>query len=309
MIKKQFSIIVFLFGWLAVSAQEVSVKATLDSTHLLIGGQMNVTLEVNQPAGMQVQFPTFTDTLTRSVEILDASTPDTSLTDDQRSRIIQRLTITSFDSGYQVIPPLAFLVKNQNGGTDTLLTNSLGLDVLLVPVDTSQAIMPIKGPADMPYTLQDALPWILGGLLAIAIAIGLFLYFKKRKKPEEVVRAKPKEAPHVIAFRELDKLKEEHLWQSGELKAYYSRLTDIVREYVESRFQIHTLERTSDEVLASFKNAGLADQVPFENLQQLLYQADLVKFAKGKPQPEDNMRSLEQAYDFVKQTIKEVLSE
>ncbi|MEZ4957750.1 MAG: hypothetical protein R2825_29605 [Saprospiraceae bacterium] len=309
MIKKQFSIIVFLFGWLAVSAQEVSVKATLDSTHLLIGGQMNVTLEVNQPAGMQVQFPTFTDTLTRSVEILDASTPDTSLTDDQRSRIIQRLTITSFDSGYQVIPPLAFLVKNQNGRVDTLLTNSLGLDVLLVAVDTSQAIMPIKGPADMPYTLQDALPWILGGLLAIAIAIGLFLYFKKRKKPEEVVRAKPKEAPHVIAFRELDKLKEEHLWQSGELKAYYSRLTDIVREYIEHRFQIHTLERTSDEVLASFKNAGLADQVPFENLQQLLYQADLVKFAKGKPQPEDNMRSLEQAYDFVKQTIKEVLSE
>lgn len=309
MIKKQFSIIVFLFGWLAVSAQEVSVKAALDSTHLLIGGQMNVTLEVNQPAGVQVQFPTFTDTLTRSIEILDASTPDTSLTDDQRSRIIQRLTITSFDSGYQVIPPLAFLVKNQNGGTDTLLTNSLGLDVLLVPVDTSQAIMPIKGPADMPYTLQDALPWILGGLLAIAIAIGLFLYFKKRKKPEEVVRTKPKEAPHVIAFRELDKLKEEHLWQSGELKAYYSRLTDIVREYIEHRFQIHTLERTSDEVLASFKNAGLADQVPFENLQQLLYQADLVKFAKGKPQPEDNMRSLEQAYDFVKQTIKEVLSE
>lgn len=286
-----------------VSAQEVSVKAALDSAYLLIGGQMNVTLEVTQPAGAQVQFPTFTDTLTRSVEILEASAPDTSLTDDQRSRIIQRLTITSFDSGYQVIPPLAFLVKKQNGGTDTLLTNSLGLDVMLVPVDTSQAIMPIKGPADMPYTLQDALPWILGGLLVVAVLIGLFLYFKKRKKPEEVVRPKPKEAPHVIAFRELDKLKEEHLWQSGELKAYYSRLTDIVREYIEHRFQIHTLERTSDEVLASFKNTGLVDQVPFESLQQLLYQADLVKFAKGKPQPEDNVRSLEQAYSFVKKTI------
>ena len=103
----------------------------------------------------------------------------------------------------------------------------------------------------------------------------------------------------------LDKLKEEHLWQSGELKAYHSRLTDIVREYIEHRFQIHTLERTSDEVLDSFKNAGLSNKIPFESLQQLLYQADRVKFAKGKPQPEDNVRSLEQAYDFVKQTLKQ----
>ena len=311
MIKKQLKILAFLLlGCLTASAQDVTVKASLDSTYLLIGGQMNVTLEVTQPAGAQVQFPTFTDTLTRSIEILNATPLDTSLTDDQRSRIILRLTITSFDSGYHVIPPFQFFVKNQNSGTDTLLTNSLGLEVMLVPVDTAQAIKPIKGPADMPFTLKDAMPWVLGGLLAVAIAAGLYFYFKKRKKTEEaVVRPVPKEAFHVIAFRELDKLKEEHLWQSGELKAYHSRLTDIVREYIEHRFQIHTLERTSDEVLASFKNTGLDKEVPFDSLRQMLHQADLVKFAKGEPQPEDNVRSLEQAYDFVKQTMRSVLSE
>ncbi len=305
MIKRRLYILIFLLDCLTANAQEVSVKATLDSTYLLIGGQMNVTLEASQPIGEKVQFPSFTDTLTRSVEVLNITDPDTSLTDDQHSRISRQLTITSFDSGYHVIPPFPFLIKNNNGGTDTLLTNPLGLEVLFVPVDTSQAIKPIKGPADMPYTLKDAMPWILGGLLAAAIVAGLYFYFKKRKKPEEVaVRAKPKEAPHVIAFRELDKLKEEHLWQSGELKAYHSRLTDIVREYIEHRFQIHTLERTSEEILTSFKNTGLDKNVPFESLQQMLHQADLVKFAKGKPQPEDNVRSMEQAYDFVKKTIK-----
>ena len=157
----------------------------------------------------------------------------------------------------------------------------------------------------MPYTLQDAMPWILGGLLAATIVAVLYFYLKKRKKPAEIVApAMPREAPHIIAFRELDRLKEEHVWQSGELKAYYSRLTDIVRAYIEHRYQVHTLERTSDEILGSFKNTGLDKDIPFETLRQMLHQADLVKFAKGKPQPEDNVRSLEQAYDFVKQTIK-----
>ena len=123
------------------------------------------------------------------------------------------------------------------------------------------------------------------------------------------VRAKPKEAPHVIAIRELDKLKGEQLWQSGQLKAYHSRLTDIVREYIEHRFDIHTLERTSDEILDSFKNTGLSERVPFESLRQMLFQADMVKFAKGNPLPEDNMRSLEQAYNFVKKTLKSASGE
>ena len=84
---KQLNILVFLLGCLTADSQNVTVKATLDSTFLLIGGQMNVTLEVIQPGGAQVQFPMITDTLTRSLEVLNISGPDTTLTDDQRSRI------------------------------------------------------------------------------------------------------------------------------------------------------------------------------------------------------------------------------
>ena len=103
-----------LFGGINAKAQEVEVKAILDSTYLLIGSQMNISLEVDQPADVQVQFPNFVDTLTRSIEIVDASDPDTSLTDDRRSHIVRRLTVTSFDSGYHIIPPLPFFVKNNN---------------------------------------------------------------------------------------------------------------------------------------------------------------------------------------------------
>ena len=302
--------LLFLLGYMPANAQQMGVTARLDSTHLLIGQQMQVALEVNHPVGSSVQFPAFTDTLTRSIEILEMSTRDTFVKADGFAQIIQRLTITSFDSGYHIIPPIPFFIKNTDESTDTLQTNPLGLEILLVPVDTTQAIKPIKEPADIPYTLRDVLPWILSGLLLAAVAFGVYLYFKKRKKPETAaVRSTPKEAPHVIAMRALAKLKDEQLWQSGELKAYHSKLTDIIREYIEHRFQIHTIERTSDEILTSLGTAGLAKQIPFANLQQILHQADLVKFAKGKPLPEDNVRSLEIAYDFVKQTMKKELIE
>ncbi|MEO1260487.1 MAG: hypothetical protein AAFZ15_16950 [Bacteroidota bacterium] len=291
------------FGCISLNAQQLDVTARLDSTYLLIGQQMQVALEVSQPSEAQVQFPTITDTLTRFIEILDISPRDTMIKEDGFAQIIQRLTITSFDSGYHIIPPIPFFVKNINGSTDTLRTNQLGLEVLLVPVDTAQAIMPIKGPADIPISLTDVLPGILSSLLLGTLVAGLILYFKKRTKRKGHRPQKPKEAPHVVAYRALQQLKKDQLWQSGQLKAYHSRLTDILREYIENRFQIPTLEKTSDEIFAAFEQKGLTEEVPFDNLSQLLRQADLVKFAKGNPLPEDNARSLEQAFDFVKKTL------
>ncbi len=295
----------FLLNAPPARSQQVSVKAALDSTDMLIGAQNRITLELIKPPGWWSAFPPVADTLTRAVEVLYASPPDSAQTEDGRMRLTRTLTITSFDSGYHVLPPFPFLTRNPERGLDTLYTNSLGLNVSLVTVDTTQAIKPIKGPEQAPLTFREALPWILGGLLAAALAVGIFFYFKYRKKPEApTLRPEPKEPAHVIALRELDQLKAERLWQSGETKSYYSRLTDIIRAYIEHRFRIPALEQTSNEILAAFDHTGPADYVPLEDLKAILYLADLVKFAKGNPKPEENARTLEQAYGFVEKTMR-----
>ncbi len=296
--------IVLLTSLLPLFGQAIQVKASLDSSYLLIGARANLTLEVIKPEEVAVRFPLIVDTLTRTVEVLETSPIDSALTEEGLVKLTQTVALTSFDSGYQRVPPLPFVTQTVKG-IDTFFTEPVGFDLLLVPVDTTQAIKPIKGPETVPLTLQELLPWILGGLMLVALAVGLYIYFKKRKKPEEGVNRHPlpKEPAHVIALRALDSLKNEKLWQSGKVKTYHSRLTDIVRGYIEHRFKITALEQTSDEIFDSFRNSGLANQVPFENLQQMLHLADLVKFAKGKPKPDENYRSLEQAYEFVEKTI------
>lgn len=285
--------------------QNISVKASLDSTEMLIGAQAKITLEITKPKGRQVAFPFVTDTITRAVEVLDVSPIDSTTNEAGNSILSRVLTVTSFDSGYHILPAFQFYTPDANGKIDTLLSNSLAFEVKLVAVDTTQSIKPIKGVEELPFTFKEALPYILVAILLFILAIGAYILFKNRKQPAELVKVStPKEAAHILALRALGQLKEEKLWQAGKIKAYYSRLTDIMREYIEGRYQIPAVESTSDEILSSFRNAGLSQKVPFENLERLLFLSDIVKFAKGKPSLDEHMQSFDIAYDFVKQTIK-----
>ncbi len=294
----------FLIGAFSAFGQQIQVKASLDSTYLLIGAQTKLKLEATKPNDAELSFPLILDTITHSIEVLESSPIDTSLLENDLISLKKELLITSFEGGLHEIPPFRFFTTAIDGTVDTLLTDPLQLEILLVPVDTSQAIKPIKGPESLPITLKEILLWTLGGFGLVLLAVGILLFYKRRKKPEEAVIIKRvyKEPAHIIALRNLDKLKNEKRWQSGKIKAFHSKLTDIVREYIEHRFQIPALEKTSHEVFDYFRNTGLADNVPFEQLQQMLYLADMVKFAKGQPKPDENERSLELAYEFVEKT-------
>jgi len=106
----------------------------------------------------------------------------------------------------------------------------------------------------------------------------------------------------VVALRELDKLSQEKLWQKNEFKEYYTRLTAIIRIYLEKRFHIPAMEETSYEILQDWKQHHEAVPGLYDMLKQLLNLADLVKFAREKPLPSDNEVNLDNAYEFVRRT-------
>ena len=107
-------------------------------------------------------------------------------------------------------------------------------------------------------------------------------------------------------MRELDRIKDEKLWQQGKTKQYYSEVTETLRTYIENRFGIPAMEQTSDETLESFRfRRDLLREKTLENLRQILKMADLVKFAKYKPLPDDDNLTLVNSYFFVNETKKE----
>lgn len=289
-------------------AQSVAVTASLDSTLMFIGGQMQLKFEIAQDEGLNVAFPIFTDTIVKGVEIVESHPVDTSLLDNKRLLIQKSYTITSFDSGLYYIPPVELefmegeiLRKAQSQALALMVINPF------TEVNPEDGIFDLKQPYNLPFSIAELkkyINWLLLFFLLQAIIGLVIVYLNRREKPlkEIFVREKPKDPPHVIALRELDRIKNEKLWQSGRIKQFYSDLSDTLRRYIEDRYEVSTMEQTTGEIMRSMKRMELPDGKLYDKLGKVLETADLAKFAKYEPLPDENDFALISAYFFVNQT-------
>ncbi len=309
--KLKFKIILFFIATVfagQVHAQRIKATASLDSSKILIGDQVKLFLEIDHPKNVDVTFPQVPDTINSLIEVLSRSGIDTFEADNEKfMKQIQAYTITCFDSGAYRIPPYWFKIDIE-GNIDSVPSNGVTLQVFSMEIDTTKGPTDIKMPYDAPLTLKEVTPYILGVILIGAI-IFFLLYSIKRKKKNQPIFArpkKPKEPAHIIALRELDRIKTEKVWQKGKTKQYYSELTDTLRTYIEDRFAIRAMEQVTDEILDSFRaQKSLLNDKNFANLSQILQLADLVKFAKYQPLPDDDNLALVNAYFFINETKKE----
>jgi hypothetical protein len=301
----------FSFISIGLSAQVYTATAKLDTNIIRLGEQSKLTLMVRFPSEILkdeshfIQWPLQGDTISKNIEILERGTIDTTLSSDKKTFLLtQSYNITSFDSGFWVIPPFRFL---KSGDKDKFFeTQALLLEVRSLEIDTTEAIKDIKPPFEVPFTFAEALPYIIAALL-VAILVALLVYFirKRRKKTSETVQEiKIILPPHIIAMDKLNELKKQKLWQNGQIKEYHILLTEIVRVYLQDRFGLRALEQTSDEILLQCRNVTINDSAKGK-LQQLLKLADLVKFAKINPIGNENEMSIENAMAFINETKPE----
>lgn len=296
---------VCLFFYSPLNGQEISITAAFDTTRILIGDQVNFSVTIDQPSDLRLTLPFFRDSLIKNIEILSGPAIDTSGIPGNKIRITEKYLVTSFDSGfYRIDPVFAEMVDSK--GLKRYFSDYSFLEVARVkiaPADTSSKIFDIAAPYRAPLTLGEILPWILLVLLVsviIWLLIKLIKKFKKVKK-EDIIPVITEPA-HAIAFRELEKLKNEKLWQNGETKKYYIRLTEIIRQYLENRFGVNSLELTTSETLEALVKTGFKKDESYNKLRSVLTGADLVKFAKYKPEPAENESAFSNSYDFVSAT-------
>jgi hypothetical protein len=297
-------IILSLLGTLGVKslfAQKLSVETRIDTNIIKLGDQIGLNYVIQKEENLKTKLPVFSDTLTAGIEIIGDVLIDSSVARDNLKQIDINLTITSFDTGIYYIPPQPIFYEDK-GLTDTLFSRATYLMVVGVPIDSTYTIRDIKGAESMPITLGEILLYA-GILLLVAALITFLIIYLRRKKQEKPLfkPLKPEEPAHITALRELDRLKAQKLWQQKQLKEYYTRITYIIRWYIEKRFSIPALELTSDEILEHIQHVGI-ENIDYSNLENLLNLADLVKFAKGDADPEVNILHLDNAYDFIKKT-------
>jgi hypothetical protein len=259
--KKLNNCILFLipFFTFIVKGQDISVKAAFDTSRIYIGDQINFSITVDQPSGLKLDIPSFRDTLSKNIEILSGPVVDSTVLSGNRLRINKKYLITSFDSGMYMVKPV-FVEFRDAGGLKRYYSAYSILEVArvrLTPPDSASKIFDIVKPYKAPVTFGEMLPWILLAMLA-----GLLFWAIKRfgpqlrKKKKEEAQPVVIEPAHVIAFRELERLKGEKLWQAGEVKKYYTRLTEILRQYLENRYGVFSLELTTSETLEALVKTG-----------------------------------------------------
>lgn len=302
----KFILLIFLFNIcsvFALYAQNANAVFELDSNRILVGQQITGKLRFSIPANYQSQWPVIPDTL-NGIDFVNKGPIDTLKSPDQKILTReQKITLTAFDSGFYVITPFSFNY-HKPGDTATYLaeTQAQLLTVNLIPVDTTKAIRDIKGPIEVGISWQEIAMYVIIGLVFIALALLIIYLVRKRKvKPVEVKQEVVKRPAHEIALEKLHELQDAKLWQQGNIKQYYTGISDTVREYISNRWNIDAMERTTDEIMHSSFIQHVSNET-YNRIKSVLTISDLAKFAKYTPVAPENEQAIADAFTFVEET-------
>ncbi|MEM1325081.1 MAG: RDD family protein [Bacteroidota bacterium] len=298
-----FSTFFFISIGLCLSAQ-IKVTASLDSTVFLIGDEVHIRIHVAHSGDIAVD-AVETDAV-KSVDKFDwvGETSWDTISAQQLQKII---TVQVFDSGYYKIPniPVAY---TQSGIRRKALSSDLGFTVQTLEEKQEEPLAPIKPIFEENASWTDGF-WVVLVVLILAVLILWLLYRLSKGKPQELV-APPVVTllPHQLALKALEELEAQQLWQQGKTKLYHTRLTQILRQYLEDRFHIPALEMTTRDTVRELQQLDIADHWKSE-LDSMLQSADLVKFAKADPPASFHESSGQAVRNFVLDTKEELPEE
>lgn len=285
------------------------VRAWITPDSMSIGDHFRLRVEIDKDMMQVVNFPTFDKKLrlAERMVFLEEYPADTIASEGRRQTISKEYRFTCFIAGEYNLGRFPILYGDKNI-VDTLYSdNRLSLLVTTFKVDTvGSTIYDIKRPEETPLLVSEFsgyLKWAIVALCLLAAIIWLVSHWmsSRRKQEGAAERTRPRELPHVRAIRELEALHNQKVWQNNKPKLYYSRLTDIIRTYIEGRYGIGAMEMTTDEIMAAMEGAGLSDK-SYRDLREMLRIADLVKFARHIPEGDENERIYHNAYYFVEET-------
>lgn len=292
------------------SAAPLMLSAKLDSATMLMGTVNTLRLQVVQDKGTAGEFPQlagirergYATLLNDTIELGARIKADTTEIGSGRVQIDYQVPVQVFDSGYYRLPEFIYVA-----GRDTARSKQLVLTVTPVKVTAEDEISPMTPPADPENpSIFDSIPdwlyyWWWVALLVALLAVGGWWAWKRYRKEGTILSPKPELPAHIVALQRLERLKKLKLWQSGQEKEFYTKLTDILRSYLDKRFGIKAMEMTTGQIMDKLAEDSSMRESR-QMMRQVLDMADFVKFAMARPLPDDNVKAFDNAVAFVEAT-------
>ncbi|UGU17804.1 DUF4179 domain-containing protein [Sinomicrobium kalidii] len=264
-----------------ISQTDPQVSSDIDSTRMKIGEQLHFEIKVDADSTALVVFPegqTFSP-----LEMVEATDIDTFRNKD-RFNLTRKYALTQFDSGHYTLPRQKVIINNREFYTD-----SLEVTVGNIPVDTTkQKMYDIKPLQEVSHNYSGWGKLLLWGLVILLVTGALVYWFFIQKKPLSEAEKEALLPPFDRALLGLKKLEESRYLIQSQYKEYYSELTNIVRAYLEEEVHISAMESTTEELVTKLEIMQQAGKLNLEkntiaNFKDVLQKADLVKFARSRP--------------------------
>lgn len=288
------------FSWAAQS--KISISSSVDKATIYIGDLITYSVNITHDEDVEVILPSLGENL-GGFEIRDYHEFDPRKENDKIVHQVDYI-ISTFDVGDYEIPPISVGYKVPPDTVEKILkTESIKIVVESMKPSEDGDIKEIKPPWEISYNWKPVLVIGIIALFVILFVIALIYVVRKRKKGETIIPKKlePPRPPHEIAYEELQRLKDSDFLETGKIKLFYSEISDIIRRYVEGRYQIIAMEMTTTEVLDQLRTTEIEGN-HFELFVRFLESCDLVKFAKYIPGDNENEDIMKLAIQIVDET-------
>lgn len=300
--------IIFVVGWVLSAApgqaqkSNITIESRVDKSRITIGDLITYTLTVRHAPEIEVKEIPIAANL-GMFEVRDYKVHDPKQEDNQ---IMQQYdyVISTFETGEFVIPSLEARYTSKGDTTERKLqTEEIKIFVDSMKPSETGDIKDIKPPVEIPRNYRQLI--IISAIVVGLIALALFIYLlvKRHKAGQSLLarRPKPPRPADEVALEALEALLQKNLIGQGHVKQFYIEISEIIRRYIEGRFDIIALEMTTYQLLLQMRQRDLESQ-HIDMMTEFMELSDLVKFAKYFPVASEHEKIVRLAYDFVHQT-------
>jgi hypothetical protein len=297
----------------AVAQFDVSLSLVAQKNQVDIGEHVLVSMRLTFPASIDVsdvRFPHFQDStrINDSIDIVSIKQAITEITQDNQGKSIfawqQDFVLVFFAGGTISVPAFKAVVSG-----DTVATNILTFSVEAPEVNLEEGIRAMKDIDEDPFSFWEKLwMWLkkyglwIGLLLLIGAVVGYY-YYRHKNKDKTPVIVQPELPFYEGLLMTLENIEQQELWQQNKHKEYYTEVTNVIRKFIEHKFEIATFEKTSYELLESLKLSAI-NKSDYQQLSSLFSLSDMIKFAKSLPSPQENVQAIEIAKKLIKRAIE-----
>jgi hypothetical protein len=280
----------------------LTVHIRLDKGKMTIAETALLELEAVTEPGYEVQMPKV-DKVLENFGIIDWDNLGDKLDENNNVVSTYRYRLEPFLSGIYAIPAFTFEFSDANNIKEKqyeLTTEPIDIEVtsLLGEQRSELVIADIEDVVEIAEVASYQWLWAIGLAVLIA-ATGGWLYLRRKRYTKLIRIFKP---AHEIAYDRLQALIKDDLIKAGKIKEFYEYISDILRHYIEHRFDLRAPERTTEEFLIELQWTDVLDTTDKEKLGEFLKHCDLVKFAKYSPTTEQIQRTFDLVKDFIEKT-------